>query len=227
MPNLLRYLCGLIGLWACTGCFEIREEVKMSEDGSGNYAFLLDMSESKTLLAQNAEAQPDSIQQNNFLADIQDALTQLQNQLHQMEGIREANIVHEPINYRFGFSFRFDDLTQLNQALSTITQQPEPVAFYRHDKKNFHRLPLFAFRDLIYRERPEQSDDDRQQMLATRTRLMAQAKYVFVFHNPYKIKKYDGGTLKSPQVFEARYPLSILAQEPEQVAFSLKLSGKF
>jgi hypothetical protein len=124
--SLARFLTFLIASVLSTGCFEIVEEIDQELDGSGNFSYLVNMSQSreklKTLL---------SIDSVNGLrvpkkANIEEQLEKGLQLVKSADGISNVSITKDYENFIFNISFHYDSLASLNKAAAHIHANMSP-----------------------------------------------------------------------------------------------------
>ena len=178
-------------LFLLSSCFEWHERMQLNEDGSGTYQVVIDMSSAKTVLDTAQQHRPDSAQEALFKQQLATAFRQGAAQLNELEGISEGKPLYDTEAYRFGLTFRFRNLSALNQALSFLAKTEEPRVFFRKKRKDLIREPVFPFRTLALMPHPEQTQAEAEQGQALRNDLLKTADYVFALHAPrQRIKRF-------------------------------------
>lgn len=103
-----------------SSCFEIIEEVELHADGSGNYEYTLNLSQSRTKLDQIMRM--DSI--NGYKVpqqdDLKKPLSELISKAQDTDGISNVNKVEDFQNYIFSFSCDFADVDALNRLVAEM-----------------------------------------------------------------------------------------------------------
>lgn len=174
-----------------TSCFEWHERMQLNEDGSGTYQIIIDMSPAQTILDTAQHYRPDSAQEARFRQQLSTAFRQRAAQLNELEGISGGKSLYEPEAHRLGLHFRFVRLSALNRALSFLANTEQPLVFFRKDRKDLIREPVFPFRELATALRPEQTIEEAQQVQALRADLIQTAHYIFALHAPeQRIKRF-------------------------------------
>ncbi|MCU0451286.1 MAG: hypothetical protein MUC97_15850 [Bernardetiaceae bacterium] len=178
------------GLPALTACYEIREEVDIKKDGSGTYAMIIDMSQSKDLLemamamSENKDKLPTS--------EIDSAFDKGTARFKNMPGISNAQPINQPKEFVFGMRFDFKDMAALNNALRQNPEQaaannaPAPEVF-KFSKRTLERTSLFHFKELNSLAELQKNPEDAEQMRA----LLQTATYACIVRVEGKIKKFS------------------------------------
>ena len=130
-----------------SGCFEIREEVNMKADGSGEVLVVFNLSKSKGRLRQYMTMEKVESYRVPSKAEVESLLLQVKNTMRVVEGITYAEAKSDWSNFIFQFNARFDNLTALNKAITLLSRQLEfvdmpPVtqANFEYGNGIFHRF---------------------------------------------------------------------------------------
>ncbi len=121
------------------GCFEIVEEIDHNDDGSGEFSYLVNMSQSREKLATLLSL--DSIgglrvpSRDKIEEQIEKGLTLVEAE----SGISNARVTKDYENFIFNISFHYDSITALNIAAEHIHAQMSPYG------KPYH--PIFDVHD--------------------------------------------------------------------------------
>ncbi|MCS7018316.1 MAG: hypothetical protein RMJ87_04205 [Cytophagales bacterium] len=143
----------------CLSCFEIREEITISKQGSGNYVFLLDMSRSKSLIDMAMSMQ--MAKDRTSFAQIDSAFAKGTERLAQIQGIQNVQAINDHEQYVFGMRFDFQHIEALNAALNQSQEQAELngtniFTFKKKELSRTERTPISALADLaVLRSTPE------------------------------------------------------------------------
>jgi hypothetical protein len=180
----------LVGLPALTACYEIREEVDIKNDGSGSYAMIIDMSQSKALL-EMAAAMPEN-KDKLPTSEIDSAFAKGTARFKNMPGISNAQPINQAKEFIFGMRFDFKDMAALNNALRQSPDQgaannlPAPEIF-KFSKRTLERTSLFQFKELNSLTELQKNPEDAEQVRA----LLQSATYACVIRVEGKIKKFS------------------------------------
>jgi hypothetical protein len=152
-----------------TSCFEIIEEVNLNADGSGNFEYTLNMSQSRKEL--NSIRNLDSFRnyhipsETELSASIDRGIAILK----ACNGISNVSIDRDYDNYVFKLKFDFDTITSLNAAIAKtflgMADKPLPFsASFNWSQGQYHRVSNFhqsgAFQDLNLQNRKILSSSD-------------------------------------------------------------------
>lgn len=182
----------IIFTFILTGCFEIREEMDIRNDGGGTYSITLDMSKSKNMLdmaeqlAENDEKIP--------FSEVDSAFIKSAEALNSMEGISNAQGLKDRENYIFTTQFDFKSIDALNDALNEMNKRKYPElenfpVVYRYEKKVLERTNHFYMKGLT--DFSEQTGGDEQKLGQIKA-IMQTAIYTSIIRTPDgKIKKFS------------------------------------
>jgi len=201
--------CGVWGLLlACTACFEVREEVTLAKDGSGTYAFVLDLSETYPLLQQ---IYPDSLlpqAERDFQSQIRTALRSNLPKMDSLPGISDFRAVGDSLSPQYGFQFHFADAAALNSALQRFAQQDSlPPTFFEAEKKAWHKSDSIFFLPLLQQwERQGQGDEVLRNQ---RDFFLNTATYAYILRADRKIKRSNNTKAESKSKNELRFQVPL------------------
>jgi len=131
----------LLSLFICTGCFDLQENLYLKKDGSGNFSFIIDLTEMKTMMAMfdgEEEEQDDETEDteeikiksrekspnkkdDKFSSNFEKTRRKLLN----TDGISNVKTIEDTINYKFGLSFDFKNITALNKAMNRLFEDED------------------------------------------------------------------------------------------------------
>lgn len=130
-----------------TNCFEIREEVNLKADGSGEVLVVFDLSKSKGKLKQYMKMERVESYRVPSEAEIETFMLTIKNTLRGVNGINYTETKSDWSNFIFNVTARFDNITALNKAILRIADQvkdlqipPIMEANFSYDKGRFSRL---------------------------------------------------------------------------------------
>lgn len=187
VPAILGYFSICCFCVVFSSCFELQETLYLKKDQSGTYTSLLHLHQGV-----NTAASPlDSIQQNVFLAGIENSLTRGLAQLNELEGISKAQVLIDKKEQKLGFTFHFKDIETLNRTLSHLIKSEKTQVFFSFRGKTFVREPVFPFESLVNLERSEQHEKEYLQSVALRKELLQQASYHFILKTEGRIRKFN------------------------------------
>jgi hypothetical protein len=99
-----------------TGCINITEELFLEKDGSGRYVTNINVEKLQEVMEMAKTYTPDSLQDTDLTAALQDSVQTMMNELSKIPGISEVKN-ENPDKNNIVVSFRFKDITALNAAL--------------------------------------------------------------------------------------------------------------
>ncbi len=144
-------LAGLaVGSMALTGCLHIIEEVTFHDNGKGNYAMTLDMSEVKGMMemlkgmsTDSTGAQTGGGEQDNSMSQMGQELSGVAATLKNLAGVTNVVEINDTTNFKFGYSFDFVDIAALNRALKVVNKDKydnNVDEVFKFSGKSFERL---------------------------------------------------------------------------------------
>lgn len=174
----------LIGL---TGCFELSEQVMIYPDGSGEYALILDMKQSKNVINKKLSDSEAS------LVGLDSAYARSIRRLNRIKGVSNAHPVKDIKDYIFGIKFQFVNIDALNRALSKMNQEesdypPEPLQVYDYTKRTFVRSENFYLKRVLANVEQNHEQESKN--------ILQRAVYKQIIHTSEKFKKYTNQDYK-------------------------------
>lgn len=146
MKKPIAYLISLILLLTLTGCFEIREEINMKADGSGEATMVFDLSKSKGKLKQYMKMEKVENYRVPSEVEIESFLYQVKSSMRMMKDITYVETKSDWSNFIFHITARFDNVDALNEAIAGLSEQmkhleipPVTTANYHYEKGRFSR----------------------------------------------------------------------------------------
>ncbi len=106
-----------------TGCFEIREEVNMKADGSGEIIVVFNLSKSKGKLKQYMKMDKVENMRVPSETEIEAMILQAKNTLRSIAGITYAESKSDWSNFIFSLTARFENVNALNEAITILSQR--------------------------------------------------------------------------------------------------------
>lgn len=154
----------LVSLILLTGCFEVREEVDLYADGSGRVSFTLNLTESKSNVANYMRLGTFNGQEVPTREEIEEEIALMKKTLAACKGISEVRSYADFTNFVFSLSARFDKVESLNAAVNKLAavnagkQQVQPFQNYGYASRIFRRhfeypLELIDYRGLTTMQR--------------------------------------------------------------------------
>jgi hypothetical protein len=124
-----------------SSCLEITEQVRVRENGSGQFTFTVDMSEAEPLLNMvkgfSEEANPDQVS-----SDLNTGMVEAHQRLQSVKGIHESALIRSDNGLLSGITFEYDNIDALNKAINVVhNNKPElQEAYFAWNGKQLHRL---------------------------------------------------------------------------------------
>lgn len=119
----MRILTIIIGSLLFTGCFEIREEVNMKADGSGEVSFVVNLSQSKDNVGKYMTMGSVEGYKVPSKAQVEEFMTNIKAKLGAMPGMSAVLTKSDWSNYIFTVSGRFAHVEALNKAMETLAKE--------------------------------------------------------------------------------------------------------
>lgn len=169
-----------------TGCFEVREEVDLHADGSGRVTFTLNLTESKSNVANYMRLGTFNGQEVPTRQEIEEEIALMKKTLAACRGISEVRSYADFNNFIFSLSARFDKVESLNAAVNKLAavnagkQQVQPFQNFGYASRVFRRHFEYPLELIDY------------QGLTTMQRYMLEsARMVSVYRFEQPIKTYS------------------------------------
>ncbi|AHM62011.1 hypothetical protein D770_18800 [Flammeovirgaceae bacterium 311] len=124
-----------------SSCLEITEQVRLRENGSGQFTFTVDMSEAEPLLNMvkgfSAEADPEQVS-----TDLETGMEGAYQRLQSVKGVHQPTLIRSDNGLLSGITFEYDNIEALNNAINVVhNNKPElKEAYFAWDGKQLHRL---------------------------------------------------------------------------------------
>lgn len=148
--RILGWLLLMIAV-VCSSCFEVVEEIQLNENGSGQFALIINMSESKVKL--NSIMSLDSIQGHKVpsRAEINRQMGNIKQKLSSIQGISSAQVNFDYNEFIGTVKFSFKNVDQINAAMRAIMEtyrvKEYSIPYYQYNvthklfTRTFHTLP--------------------------------------------------------------------------------------
>lgn len=123
-----KLLAGLLAISVLgAGCFEVREEVNMKADGSGEASFIIDLSQSKENVQKYLTMETVEGYKVPKKETVENWLTDAKATMLAVPGISEVITKSDWSSYIFKVSCRFAQVQSLNKAMKALAQKLEKV----------------------------------------------------------------------------------------------------
>lgn len=156
---MIRRIIGLFCFCILTGClyscFEIKENIRIHDDGSGSYSFLMDVSQLKPLFAMSRDFQRSmgdtsarakkSVPTPNPLLEMKVKFDNLKSNLEAVAGITDYQTICDTLNYIIGAQYSFTNIESLNNSINVLRNAsgntgPIESTHYTYENKRFEKI---------------------------------------------------------------------------------------
>ena len=174
-------------IFSLSSCFDVTEEIKLNNDGSGELKLIVDLSQSKTNLAGYLENGNINGVEIPTKSEIKSEIKKLKKTLSKIKGISKVSTKSDFKDFVFEVKAGFANMKALNKAINasvkTFNQTPFPIPRYKHfdfEKGKFSRL--FEYTDERF------TDDEYDNFNAMVKYIMESANIVSIyrFEDPIK-----------------------------------------
>lgn len=233
--NVLRLLLAFFLLFSLTGCFEISEEITLKKNGSGTYAFTLDMSQIVSMAKAFEEAAKDSTdteEEKNTKGKDEELFADSEEGLAELEAVAGITNVTQKADSEEGilsFSFDFRDIDALNAAFKAMSKNSEEgkalkTDVFAYKKGKLVRKPAENFMvDNIVSSAAEGAggDDSQSEMVKS---MFKSGKYTLRIKVPRKVRKFDNevGNIINENEVLMEVSLDQLMEHSEYIDYTLK-----
>ena len=136
----------------CTSCFEIKEILNLRKDGTGTYQFVVDMSQSRAMLAMlenlgdqdSTSVETEEAKESSPFDDMDESFQATKERLEAIEGIINVQSIKDEDALQFGVQFEFLTVYALNKALNRLDEDKGALekeeVFFAFSKKTFERF---------------------------------------------------------------------------------------
>jgi hypothetical protein len=145
MKNTLLYVSIVFLPILSAGCFEIREEVNMKADGSGEASFILNLSPSKDNMGKYMTMESVEGVKVPKKETVEAGIERIKNLLSQSPGISGVLTKSDWTNYLFTVSCRFAHLEALNKAMIKLSKE------WNKDGKSAIEYDNFSYNNTQFR----------------------------------------------------------------------------
>lgn len=118
----MRFFVTIFASLLLSGCFEIREEVNMKADGSGEVSFVVNLSQSKANVAKYMEMGSVEGYKVPGKAEVEANLTKIKNSVAAVPGMSAVMTKSDWSSYIFTLSGRFAHVEALNKAMEIVAK---------------------------------------------------------------------------------------------------------
>lgn len=158
--NFHRIIMALCVL-GCTACFDIQENLFLKKDGSGNFSFLVNLEQAKSMLSMfgefaTSENSNSSKQKNNStsFSKFNESFEKSKQKLKNIEGLSNVKIIEDTIHFNFGISFDFKDVNALNSGLNQLFKDDndtthQNIQFFEYKGNQLTRLEALDTKSML------------------------------------------------------------------------------
>lgn len=204
-----------------TSCFEVREEVNLKADGTGEVTVVANLSESKGKLHQYMKMEKVEGYRVPKPAEVDAALVQLKALLNATKGVTFVHVKSDWSNFIFSVNARFDNLEALNAAVRTISQNfkqygipPIEQDNFKLRDKQFQRLFNYSTQRAEFEALPSM-----QRFMLESARMIA----IYRFEQPIKgFSNKKAAVSPSGKAIMLQVPLAELAKGTSTLANEVK-----
>ena len=225
------FLFMVLGL---TSCLDITEEYFFRKDGSGKATYLIDMSEMMKFVKMFQEGSEEEGGGDSQIEGLKEifASTDHVEDLKEMAGISNVKNLSDPEGFTIGFTFDFDNIDALNQAMQDNAAGEMLGAMGMGESGG---LSLFEFKGKKFNRdhgmdkiEPEDLGEEAEN-LEMASMLMADANYTVRYSFDREIKKANNknGTVSSDgKTLTLQQPITELFKGEGDLSVKMKLKNK-
>lgn len=169
------------------GCFEIREEIDLNNDGSGRATFTLNLSESKTNLANYMRLGTAEGHKVPTRQELEEEIASLKRTFAASKGITEVRTYSNFEDFIFSFSARFDNIQNLNTAINKVLATFEQAPAGEAQPRNFAWSAGHFRRYFEY----QMNSADYNQLTSMQRYMLEEARMVSIYRFQQPIKEYS------------------------------------
>lgn len=155
IKRIMWMLCFILVTGCLYSCFEIKENIRIKEDGSGSYSFIMDLSPMRPLFVMSRDFQRsmgDTSKHAPKVASVPNPLLQmkakfdgLQPMLESIAGISNYKTICDTSFYLIGASYSFNSIESLNNSINVLRNSngntsPIEMTHYAYDNKHFEKI---------------------------------------------------------------------------------------
>lgn len=181
-----QYLSILL-LLSLSSCFEVREEVNMKADGSGEVQFVVNLSQSKDKVRTYLTMETVEGYKVPKREDVDAAIGKIEATLGQVRGISGVFTKSDWSNYIFTVTCRFAHVEALNEALLTVGRQWEKMPVQPTVERNFSYNNAQFRRIYEYPAKPEEF----RQLPSIQRYMFESARFVTIYRFERDIRMFS------------------------------------
>ena len=173
--HIFRITIILFSLFGCTACFDIQEDVFFNKDGSGNFSFIINLEQVKSMMAmfddgksndKVSKTKPMTKSSPNEVLNSDFEKTKLN--LLKTEGISNVKIIEDTIHFKFGLSFNFKDIAVLNKAMNKLFEDDsvksgnKEIVYFEKKDKQLIRNEALDTKSILSKSRSISYENDKK-----------------------------------------------------------------
>jgi hypothetical protein len=175
-------------LTAClSGCFEIREEVNMKADGSGEVQFVVNLSQSKDKVRTYMTMDQVEGYKVPKMETVEAYMNQAKLSLGNVKGISNVMTKSDWSSYIFTVTCRFAHVEALNEAIRTLSKQPDFIPMKPVEEKNFSYNNTLFQRFFNYPAKPKEF----QELPSMQRYMLETAKMISIYRFERSIRNFS------------------------------------
>ncbi len=183
----MKFFIPIFFLLSFSSCFEIREEVNMKADGTGEVQFVMNLSQSKEKVRSYLTMETVEGYKVPKRENVDAEIAHIKTVLGQVKGISEVFTKSDWSNYIFTVTCRFAHVEALNEAILTIGKQWEKLPMKPSVEKNFSYNNA-QFRRIY--EYPSKAEDFRQ-LPSMQRYMLESARFISIYRFERDIRSFS------------------------------------
>lgn len=155
MRRIILLFCFTVLTGCLYSCFEIKENIRINENGSGSYSFLMDLSQMRALFGMSRDFKRsmgdtssrarNTPPMSNPLIQMKAKFDALQSSLEEVPGITNYKTVCDTTNYIIGATYSFASMESLNKSINVLrnsntTGGTSDMIHYVYNHKQFEKV---------------------------------------------------------------------------------------
>lgn len=155
MKRLLpKGLLWCILLLLASSCIDIQESVYLRNNGSGKFAFTVNLEDMESLLSLIAKASGEEDIEEEMMSDMDVNFEKLKQKLEKQKGISQVKTIKENNNKLLGVAFEFSDINALNKALQEISDDKKnpTTEYFSFSNGQLKRINTLGVKEQVQRK---------------------------------------------------------------------------
>jgi hypothetical protein len=181
-----------IFIFLLSGCFEIVEDVTVHKNGSGNFYYTVNLSQSKSRLDGLLKLDSSEGYRVPHRKEIDDNILKVKNTLEKSPGITNVLTTSDWTNYIFTLKFDFNSVNNLNLAVETVSGE-----LASDHKRIPEAMDNFAFTGMVFDRKTHYDAKVQSPKLTAKDReILKNASYTCIFRFDDAIKTNSNADAK-------------------------------